>query len=217
MKTLFPLVTTDIALFTVKDLRLRVLLVKRRNDPSHGFWALPGGILRPDQDYSLEDSAQRVLTRKTKVNIPYLAQVATVSGPNRDPRGWSISTLYYALLPCNQAAAVAGDTIEAIQWCDPEIPQHQLAFDHPRLLEMALSALRQKVERGALPLHLLPAKFTLTDVQHACEAIMGRRLDKAAFRRQIKDEPALQLVPGEFLRGPQRPAQFYQAAPAFQF
>jgi 8-oxo-dGTP diphosphatase len=217
MKTLFPLITTDIALFTVTDLRLRVLLVKRGNDPSPGVWALPGGILKPDQDRSLEDSARRVLALKTKVNIPHLAQVTTVGGPDRDPRGWSISTLYYALLPGDQAAAVAGATIEAIAWGDPEQPQHQLAFDHPRLLEMALAALRQKVEQGALPLHLLPTKFTLTDVQRACEAIMGRQLDKAAFRRQIKDEPALELVPGEFLRGPQRPAQIYQAAPGFQF
>lgn len=99
MKTLFPLVTADIALFTMVDGQLRVLVVKRENAPASQTWALPGGILRPDLDKSLNDTARRVLRSKTGVDVPYLEQVITVSGPERDPRGWSISTLYYALLP----------------------------------------------------------------------------------------------------------------------
>jgi 8-oxo-dGTP diphosphatase len=66
-------------------------------------------------------------------------------------------------------------------------------------------------------LHLLPAKFTLTDLQRACEAILGRELDKGAFRRKIADQPTLVLVPGEYVRGPQRPAQLYRAAADFSF
>ena len=163
MKTLFPLVTTDIALFTLMDFQLRVLLVKRGNDPSPGAWALPGGILQPDLDRSLEDSARRVLAQKVNVEIPHLAQVATVSGPDRDPRGWSISTLYYALLPSDQADATIGDAVDEVAWSDPENHPHLLAFDHALLLQMALSTLRWKVAHGALPLHQLPAKFSLTD------------------------------------------------------
>ena len=73
------------------------------------------------------------------------------------------------------------------------------------------------MERGALPLHLLPAKFTLTDLQRACEAILGRELDKGAFRRKIADQSTLVLVPGEYVRRPQRPAQLYRAAADFSF
>jgi 8-oxo-dGTP diphosphatase len=80
-----------------------------------------------------------------------------------------------------------------------------------------LTTLQDKVERGALPLHSLPAKFTLTDLQRACEAILGRELDKGAFRRKIADQPTLVLVPGEYVRGPQRPAQLYRAAADFSF
>jgi 8-oxo-dGTP diphosphatase len=217
MKKLYPLVTVDIALFTIFDMRLRVLLIKRANVPAPGGWALPGGILKPDEDRSLDAAARRVLISKTGVDVPHLEQLVTVSGPDRDPRGWSISTLYYALLPSDQIPALAGYTIEAIDWCDPQDPQHRLAFDHTKLLQSALAALRQKVEHGALPLHLLPEKFTLTDLQRTCEAIIGRPLDKGAFRRSIKNEVALLTVPGEFFRGPQRPAQIYRAAPGFEF
>lgn len=217
MKKLFPLVTADIALFTVVESQLQVLIVKRDNAPAPDAWALPGGILRPDLDGSLDDTARRVLRSKAEVDVRYLEQVTTVSGPDRDPRGWSISTVYYALLPGELVPAVAGASVQEIEWRDPEGLQHRLAFDHASLLEKALAALRMKVHQGALPLHLLAEKFTLTELQRVCEAVLGTRLDKGAFRRLIKDEPFLRLLPGEFLRGPQRPAQLFQAATDFQF
>jgi ADP-ribose pyrophosphatase YjhB (NUDIX family) len=217
MKKLFPLVTADVALFTMADWQLRVLVVKREHAPASETWALPGGILRPDLDKSLNDTARRALRSKTGVDAPYLEQVITVSGPERDPRGWSISTLYYALLPGERVPAVAGMSVKEIKWGDPEALQQRLAFDHGVLLQNALAALQFKVQQGALPLHLLPEKFTLTDVQRACEAVLGHRLDKGAFRRLIKDEPCLLPVPGEFLRGPQRPAQLFRASEDFEF
>ena len=216
-KRLFPIVTADVALFTLADYRLRVLLIRRANNPTPGGWALPGTVLKPDVDRNVDAAALRALASKTRVVLPHLEQVTTSSGPDRDPRGWSVSVLYYALLPSDQVQAVAGDKTEAIEWCDPGRPGHRLTFDHVQLLARALATLQDKVARGALPLHLLPAKFTLTDVQRACEAILGRELDKGAFRRKIADQPTLVLVPGEYLRGPQRPAQLYRAAADFSF
>ena len=216
-KRLFPIVTADVALFTLADYRLRVLLIRRANNPAPGGWALPGTVLKPDVDRNVDAAALRALASKTRVVLPHLEQVTTSSGPDRDPRGWSVSVLYYALLPSDQVQAVAGDKTEAIEWCDPERPGHRLTFDHAQLLARALATLQDKVERGALPLHLLPAKFTLTDLQRACEAILGRELDKGAFRRKIADQPTLVLVPGEYVRGPQRPAQLYRAAADFSF
>jgi 8-oxo-dGTP diphosphatase len=216
-KRLFPIVTADVALFTLADYRLRVLLIQRANNPTPGGWALPGSVLKPDVDRNVDDTALRALASKTRVVLPHLEQVTTSSGPGRDPRGWSVSVLYYALLPSDQVQAVAGDKTEAIEWCDAERPRHRLAFDHSQLLATALATLRDKVSRGALPLHLLPAKFTLTDLQRACEAILGRALDKGAFRRKVADQPTLIPVRGEFLRGAQRPAQLYRAAAHFKF
>ena len=216
-KRLYPIVTADVALFTLQDLRLRVLLIQRANSPTPGGWALPGGVLNPEIDDSLEQTATRILAAKTRVALPHLEQIATHSGADRDPRGWSVSVLYYALLPSDQVPAVAGDKTESIEWCDPEQPGHRLAFDHRQLLTEALHTLRDKVAGGALPLHLLPGKFTLTELQRACEAILGQELDKGAFRRQIKDAAELVAVEGEFLRGAQRPAQIYRAADGFVF
>lgn len=216
-KRLYPIVNTDVALFTLADAQLRVLLIQRANNPAPKGWALPGGMLNPEIDNSLDDTALRILASKTRVALPHLEQVATYSGPDRDPRGWSVSTLYYALLPSDKVPAVAGDKTEAIEWCDPERPGHRLSFDHAVMLSQALATLRDKVARGALPLHLLPRQFTITELQRACEAILGRELDKGAFRRQLKTSADLEIIDGEFVRGAQRPAQLYRAGRAFAF
>lgn len=216
-KRLYPIVNTDVALFTLADSQLRVLLIQRANNPAPKGWALPGGMLNPEIDNSLDDTALRILASKTRVALPHLEQVATYSGPDRDPRGWSVSTLYYALLPSDKVPAVAGDKTEAIEWCDPERPGHRLSFDHAAMLSQALTTLRDKVGRGALPLHLLPRQFTITELQRACEAILGRELDKGAFRRQLKTSADLEIIDGEFVRGAQRPAQLYRADAGFSF
>lgn len=216
-KRLYPIVNTDVALFTLVDSELRVLLIQRANNPAPKGWALPGGMLKPDIDNSLDHTALRILASKTRVALPHLEQVATYSGPDRDPRGWSVSTLYYALLPSDKVPAVAGNKTEAIEWCDPERPGHRLSFDHAAMLSHALATLRDKVARGALPLHLLSPQFTITELQRACEAILGRELDKGAFRRQLKTSTDLEIIEGEFVRGAQRPAQLYRAADEFSF
>ena len=215
-RELFPLVLVDIALFCVDQRGLRVLVVRRADEPEKGRWALPGGILKPDIDVSLQDAALRVLREKVGVEIPHLEEVCTFSGPDRDARGWSIWVLFYALLPRNEIEAVGKKKVEALDWSDAARPAQKLAFDHAAQLRRALATLRDKVERHALPLHLMPEKFTLTDLQRTCEAILGRELDKSVFRRRLKgSEDLLEL--DEFERGAQRPAQLWKARVGFQF
>lgn len=180
-------------------------------------WALPSDLLMPDLDGSLDDAARRVLSRTVSVGVRYLEQVTTVSGPDCDPRGWSVSTVYFALLARHLVPAVAGTSVQAIDACNPEELQQRPAFDHALLLEKAFATLRIKVRQGALPLHLLVEKFTLTELQLVREAVLGIRCDKGAFRRLIKDAPLFHLLAGEFLRGPQRPAQLFRAATDFRF
>ena len=146
--------------------------------------APPGQPIGPSkQDDSLMAAARRVLAHKVSVELPHVAEVATFSGPSRDPRGWSISALFYALLPKDKINALVRNKVEAVEWASASAPGHRLAFDHDEQLRVAVQALRSRVEDDVLPLHLLPEKFTPTQLQRACEAILGRDLDKSAFRR----------------------------------
>ena len=215
-RELFPLVGVDIALFCVEDGRLQVLLVKRAEEPAAKQWALPGGILKPHLDNSLEAAARRVLAHKVSVDLPLVEEVCTFSGPDRDPRGWSISVLFYSLLPRDKVNALIRNKVEALEWVDASAAGHRLAFDHAEQLTAAVLKLRAKVEAGKLPLHLLPEKFTLTQLQRTIEAILGRELDKSSFRRQLRGSSDVVEL-DEYERGPQRPAQLFRSRAGLLF
>lgn len=210
---LHPLVTVDIALFTVESQVLKVLLVKRLTDPFAGQWSLPGGVLRPHEDATLCETVRRVMRDKVRVELPLIEEVGTFNGATRDTRDWSISVLHLALLPMDQVEALVGERVLAVEWVDALAPDRELAFDHAEMLERAIAQLRCKCE-AQLPLHMLPAQFTLTQLQRVCEAILGKPLDKSAFRRRLKDLHArdMEEVPGAFERGLQRPAQLWRPA-----
>ncbi len=215
-RELFPLVGVDIALFSVDQSRLQVLVVKRAEEPAAKQWALPGGILKPHLDSSLDAAARRVLAHKVSVELPIVEEVCTFSGPDRDPRGWSISVLFYALLPRDKVNALVRNKVEALEWVDASAPGHRLAFDHAEQLTAAVLKLRTKVEAGKLPLHLLPEKFTLTQLQRTIEAILARELDKSSFRRQLRGSADVVEL-DEYERGAQRPAQLFRASEGFLF
>ena len=217
VRLLYPLVSADVALFSVDQGKLKVLLVQRAQEPQAQLWALPGAVLKPDLDADLQATACRALEEKIRVTAPYLAQVGAFSGMHRDPRGWSVSALFYALLPSDQLNAVVHNRVEAVQWVDADEPGYPLAFDHDAQLQAALQVLRDKVERHALPLHLLGKRFTLTALQRTCEAVLGRPLDKSVFRRRLKTCDDLVALFDEFAVGSQRPAQFYGAREGFVF
>ncbi|MDD2729140.1 NUDIX domain-containing protein [Malikia sp.] len=216
LEIIYPLVSVDVALFCVDAERLQVLVVKRAHEPAARQWALPGGILKPHLDKSLEAAARRVLAHKVSVELPLVDEVCTFSGPDRDPRGWSVSVLFYALLPRDKINALVRNKVEALEWSNASAPGHRLAFDHDHQLAAAVKKLRTKVEAGKLPLHLLSEKFTLTQLQRTVETILGRSLDKSSFRRQLKSSSDLVEL-DEYERGTQRPAQLFRASEGFSF
>lgn len=223
-RTLFPLVSADVALFSIGDSCLQVLLVQRAQAPGAGQWALPGAVLKPDIDRDLEATARRALRDKISVEVPYLEQLRTFAGAERDPRGWSLAVLHYALLPRDQVQAVVRKKVEVVRWANTDTECDDLAFDHATQLQAARVALRQRLKEHALPLHLMPERFTLTQLQRVCEIILadrrdveGTALDKGAFRRRFAGSPDIVEVTGAFERGAQRPAQLFRVAPGFRF
>lgn len=184
-----PLVTVDVVIFTVADDRLQVLLLQRPDTPQEPFagrWALPGGFVDVQQDRTLLHAARRKLKEKTGVSTPYLEQLGSWGGADRDPRGWSATHAYFALLPFDslrEDEASAGGRWTAID----EAQKLRLAFDHRDILQAAVERLRGKVEYTSLPAFLLPEPMTLPQLQHAYEIVLGRPLDKSAFRRRMLD------------------------------
>ncbi|HEY5669390.1 MAG TPA: NUDIX hydrolase, partial [Anaerolineales bacterium] len=101
-----PSLTVDIVIFTLRENRLQVLLIRRANQPFAGYWALPGGFVQVDE--SLEDAAARELSEETGIEQAYLEQLYTYGDPERDPRGRVVSVAYFALIPADASVRSEG-------------------------------------------------------------------------------------------------------------
>lgn len=210
-----PLVTVDIAIFTVKNEKLQVLLVKRPKNEQEHFtekWALPGGFLDIDIDKDLNSCALRKLKEKTNVNSPYLEQVGAWGSKDRAPTEWSITHVYFALLNSDKVILQKGGNAAEVAWfplIDNQVKK-QLAFDHNELLDLAIQRLHAKVEYTSLPAYLLPDEFTLPDLQKVYEIVLNRPLDKSSFRTRILSTNLIAPIPNKMRPATHRPAQLYR-------
>lgn len=186
-----PFTTVDVVIFAVREERLHVLLVQRPSDAVEPFprvWALPGGYVDVEKDETLLACARRKLHEKTGVASPYLEQLGSWGSATRDPRGWSATHVYFALLPDAQVLLTAGANATDVAWSDVDTvlkKRAQLAFDHSEILRAAVERLRSKVEYTSLPAFLLPEPFTLPQLQRIYEIVLGRQVDKSGFRTRM--------------------------------
>ena len=177
-----PSVTVDVVIFSVVEGELKVLLIRRRNWPFEGMWAIPGGFVKMDE--SLEDAAARELYEETGVEGFYLEQFYTFGQPDRDPRARVISVAYFALLDAGQLQPRAADDAADVGWFSVHDPP-PLAFDHVDILKRALQRLHHKLESTALGSLFMPEEFTLSELRPAYERVLNEELDGRRFRRRI--------------------------------
>jgi 8-oxo-dGTP diphosphatase len=200
-----PAVTVDLVIFTLSDRDLQVLLIHREQWPFRGRWALPGGFVR--QEESLSQAAHRQLLEETGVSDVFLEQLHTFGHPHRDPRMRVVTVAYYALVPADKLPrSVAGGRV---RWSSVyHLPE--LAFDHDRILDLALRRLRQKILTTNVAFQFMPQKFTLTQLQRTYEIVLGRTLDKRNFRKKVLSGDVVIETEEKHLQGRHRPARLYQ-------
>ena len=201
-----PSVTVDVVIFSVMEGELKVLLIKRRNWPFEGTWAIPGGFV--DMDEPLEDAAARELHEETGVEGVYLEQFYTFGQPDRDPRTRVISVAYLALVAAGQLQPRAADDAADVGWFSIHDPP-PLAFDHVEILKCALQRLRHKLESTALGSLFMPEEFTLSELRRAYERILNKKLDGRRFRRRILAANILEET-GSRRGGGRRAARLYR-------
>jgi 8-oxo-dGTP diphosphatase len=177
-----PAVTVDCVVFGFDEGDLKVLLVRRELDPFRGKWALPGGFVHEDE--SLDEAARRELLEETGIEKLYLEQLYTFGDVARDPRGRVITVAYYALVKLADHRVKAATDASSAAWF-PVADAPRLAFDHEKILDVALARLKAKVRYQPIGFELLPVKFALSELQHLYEVILETPLDKRNFRKKI--------------------------------
>jgi 8-oxo-dGTP diphosphatase len=198
-------VTVDIVLFSIREDRLHVLLIKRLAKPYVNRYALPGGFVGVDE--SVEAAAGRELREETGVDKVYLEQLYTFGDPRRDPRGRVITVAYYALVPYIESLHAGTDAADAAWFPVSDLPS--LAFDHRKIVEYAHMRLRNKLNYTNVGFELLPSKFSLADLQRVYEAILGERLDKRNFRRKLAQQGIVKPT-NEWVRTARKPARLHR-------
>lgn len=165
--------------------RLQVLLHRREREPHLGQWALPGVIVNGrTPDNSLDAAAARALQEKAQVLPRHLEQVGTEGNAFRDPRGWSLSTYYLALLDPGQV--LDGEQQAFFDLDDLSARKVVLPFDHALLIQRACERLAAKSLYSSLPLYLLPARFTVLEALTATQACLGRTVNNTSLRKRLE-------------------------------
>lgn len=204
--------TVDVVLLTLKDQALHVALLKRKNEPFAGAPALPGGYIHAQEDKTAWEAAARVLKDKMGIVSPYLEQLATYSGAARDPRGWSVSIVYYALIPLELLPVGEDSLLLAPVNRLPKMP-----FDHKSIIDSAVARVRSKSQYSSLPVYLCGERVTLPQLQLVYEAVLGEPINKVSFRRKIDELGMLEAIEGELETGAaHRPAQVYRLRSAYR-
>ncbi len=209
-----PSVAVDVALLTVHEGGLRVLLVERVEPPQRGAWALPGGFVGMNE--SLDDAAARVLRDKGGLEGIFLEQLYSFGSPGRDPRTRVISVAYVALVDHARLEETGRPLAELqVPWEGEEggpveVEGMDLAFDHAEILGAAVKRLRGKLDYAALGFQLLPDRFTLRDLQTVHETTLGRELNKDSFRRRMLATGLIEPTGEREQNVLHRPAELYR-------
>ncbi|HEG42586.1 MAG TPA: NUDIX hydrolase [Phycisphaerales bacterium] len=136
-----PMVTVDAVVFAADDDEVKLLLIKRKNEPFKRKWAIPGGFVEMDEE--LQDAAKRELAEETSLTGVKLEQMHTFGTIGRDPRGRQITVIYMGQARPDQMAVQAGDDALEAKWFDIDnLPE--MAFDHDEVAKMAIEKFREK-------------------------------------------------------------------------
>lgn len=175
----FAVLAIDAVIFSIIDRKLHVLLGEVTiPEYAPGTLGLIGGLINPNE--TADDAVSRHLLKKANIGNVYFEQLYTFSSVDRDPRGRVVSVAYNVLTHKNN---FQGGSVKT-QW----VPVHKvkkLAYDHKEILRLAVHRLQSRIGYTSIARFLLPATFTLTDLQEVYEIILDREFDKRNFRKKV--------------------------------
>lgn len=176
-------VAVDAIVFGYQNNSLYVLFIQQKFGSNRSYWALPGGLVKNDE--SLKDAVGRELKEETNVEVNYFEQLFTFGDDiHRDSRNRVISIAYFALVDSSKLEIKADTDAENVKWFPlNEIPV--LAFDHDKMVAMAVERLKAKLTYQPIGFDLLPKAFLFSDLENLYCTILEKEIDRRNFRKKI--------------------------------
>jgi 8-oxo-dGTP diphosphatase len=197
-------VSVDCVIFGFGDNELKVLLIKSDLEEFRDQWSLLGDLVKPDEN--LHSASYRVLRERTGLEDVYLQQVYSFGELNRHPAGRVITIAYYSLVNIRDYDLKVD--ANQLHW-HPVTEIRTMAFDHKVILDICLKRLREMVNDHPIVFNLLPAKFSLRELQCLYECILDQKLDRRNFRKRFFQMNWL-IDTGEIEQDvPHRPGKLY--------
>jgi len=184
-----------------------VLLIKRKNEPFKKMWALPGGLVLNGE--SLDHAVARELKEEAGIDVNYLEQLYSFGSPERDPRNQVISISYFGLVRPKDFHVSAQTDAEDVEWFSiKKIPK--LAFDHKKIIDVAIKRLRGKITYEPVGFELLDKEFPFSDLEKLYQALLDREIDRRNFKKKIMGLSILEELNTVIQRKSGRPARLYK-------
>lgn len=199
----FAVIGTDIAIFSIKDNKLQMLLMKMKKEPFLKDWALPGRLIKPEE--SIDGAAKNKLFETIGIKDGYIEQLSTFGKINRDPFGRVVSVAYLALYKDWRKIK----TSDELNWF-PVDKLPRLAYDHKEIAERAIHRLQSKLAYSNIICYLLQDEFPLSELQKAYEIILDKKLDKRNFRKKINSLKLVKKIGKKNMSTAYRPAELYK-------
>lgn len=190
-----------------QDSGISALLIKRKNEPFQKMWALPGGLVLNGE--SLDGAVKRELKEEAGIDVNYLEQLYTFGDPSRDPRNHTLSVSYFGLVRPQDFQPTAHTDAEDVAWFNvKKLPR--LAFDHKKIIDLAIKRLRGKITYEPVGFELLEKEFPFSDLEKLYQTLLDQEIDRRNFKKKIMALGILEELDATMQRKTGRPARLYK-------
>ena len=208
MKEYAVILETLVSIFTVDKGSLKVLLMKKKTNPYHGYWILPSNIMTNKE--TLEDNIYSTINGRLGYPEMYLEQGHIFSNLDRDPDERIVGVSYLALIDSKTLEIKKEDRPDLeLQWFNiDDIPK--MGYDHEIIVKDSIKLLSKKLLNSKVLKNLFPSDFTLPEIQKVYEQILGRELDRRNFRKKFINLGLVTDTGDKNIGGNGRPGKLYR-------
>lgn len=175
--------SVDLTIFTVHEGELKVLLIKKKEQPYEGFSALPGDLVNTDVEAF--EAAHALARNFTSAPDFYCKQIKAFTNPERHPGGRVITIAYLVALPYDKVSLKENALYNEMEWAPVnELPI--LPFDHGAIIRSGVIDIQNKIHYQPLVFNLISEEFSITEIRQAYEAILNEKIDIRNFSKRVK-------------------------------